>query len=103
MSLTTCFRSRVILLGFLVASLFAIASAYEYSLENDAQHPLLAHANSNFSVGFSLQSCYGAATVIFEGNDGRLETHTRIYEAGYLYRQVMTKLSLESSQHVAYV
>lgn len=99
MSLTNNFTSRAILLA--LASLVAIASAY--SLENDDQHPLHAHTNSNFSVGFSLQSFYGAATVIFEGVDGTLETHTRIYEPGYLYHQVMTKLSLQSSQHVAYV
>ena len=97
MYLTNYFTSRAILLA--LASFVAIASAY--SLENGDQHPLLSHTKSNFSVGFSLQSFYGAATVIFEDGDGKLETHTRIYEPGYLYHQVMTKLSLQSSQHVA--
>jgi hypothetical protein len=78
MSLTNYFTSRAILLA--LASLVAIASAY--SLENDGQHPLHAHTNSNFSIGFSLQSFCGAAAVIFEGVDGTLETHTRIYEPG---------------------
>lgn len=87
------FTSRAILLT--LASLVAIAPAY--SLENDDQHPLHAHTNSNFSAGFSLQSFYGAATIIFEGVNGTLETHSRIYEPGYLYNQVMAKLSLQSS------
>lgn len=98
MSLTNYFTSRAVL--FALTSLVAIAA---YSFENDVQRPLHAHTTSNFSVGFSLQSFYGAAAVIFEGVDGTLETHTRIYEPGYLYHQVMTKLSLQSSQHVAYV
>ncbi|KAF8848382.1 hypothetical protein BDZ45DRAFT_732963 [Acephala macrosclerotiorum] len=97
MSLLNYFTSRTILLA--LASLVAIVSAF--SLENDDQQPLHAHMKSNFSVGFSLQSFYGAAAVIFEGVDGTLETYTRIYEPGYLYQQVMTKLSLQSSQHVA--
>jgi hypothetical protein len=56
-----------------------------------------------FSFGFSLQSCYAAAALIFEGVDRTLETHTRTYEPGYLYDQIMTKLSLKSSQHPVYV
>jgi len=84
-----------------LASLVAIALGY--SVENDIQHPLHAHMSSNFSVGFSLQSCYGATAIIFEDADGTLETHTRIHEPGFLYNEVMTRLSLESSEHVAYV
>jgi hypothetical protein len=91
MSLTNCFTLRAILLA--LASLAAITSAY--SLENDDQHPLHADRNSNFSVGFSLQSFYTTATVIFEGVDGTLETHTRTYSPGYLYDQVMTKFVAE--------
>ena len=99
MSLLNYFTSRAILLA--LTSLVTIASGY--SLETDDQHALHTYTNSNFSVGFSLQSFYGAAAVIFERIDGTLETHTRIYEPGYHYHQVMTKLSLQSSQHVAYV
>lgn len=93
------FRSRTVFLA--LASLVAIASAF--LLESHDQQPLHSQAGSNFSVGFSLQSSYGAAAVIFEGADGRLETYTRVHEPGYLYQQVMEKLSLQSSRHIAYV
>ncbi|CZR66018.1 uncharacterized protein PAC_15918 [Phialocephala subalpina] len=88
------FKSRIILLA--LASLVAITSAF-----SSDQQPLHSHAGSNFSVGFSLQSSYGAAAVIFEDADGRLETYTRVHKPGYLYQQVMAKLSLQSSRHIA--
>jgi hypothetical protein len=89
---------------FLLAYFVAISSA-SFSLWNPYQQ--LLHSDSdfvksrNFSVGFSLQSSYGAAAVIFENADGKLETYTRVHEGGELYRQVMATLSLESSRHTA--
>ncbi|RDL37428.1 Uncharacterized protein BP5553_04861 [Venustampulla echinocandica] len=97
MSPRNSFKLRIILLA--LASLITITSAL--SSESRDQQPLRSHEESKFSVGFSLQSSYGAAAVIFEGADGRLRTHTRVYEPGYMYQQVMAKLSLQSSQHIA--
>lgn len=92
----------ILLLGFLVA--VAISSA-SFSPWNQDQQLLHWHTDSvksrNFSVGFSLQSSYGAAAVIFENADGELETYTRVCEGGELYRQLMATLSLESSRHIA--
>ncbi len=71
-----------------------------------AQTPLLdspgfAHAASNFSVGFTLQSSFGAVAVIFEYPNGTSETVVRTLEGDAVYRAVMTRLSLDSSQHLA--
>lgn len=69
------------------------------------QHPLLSNTAatlaSNFSVGFSLQSSYGAAAIIFTYPDGQLETHTTVYYGNAQYREVMARLSLDSSIHIA--
>jgi hypothetical protein len=84
-----------------------LAALFSFPLGIQNQQPLLSHAESiesrNFSVGFSLQSSYGAAAVIFEGADGDLETYTRVYKGCSEYQRVMAKLSLKSSIHVAYV
>jgi hypothetical protein len=94
------------LILLLLACLAAISSA-SFSLWSHDQQPLFSNPKStetrNFSVGFSLQSSYGAAAVIFEGADGELETHTRVYYGCGEYRRVIAKLSLESSRHIAYV
>lgn len=94
---------------FLVLVYFAAISSasFLFSPGTQGQQPLNPHTevteSRNFSVGFSLQSSYGAAAVIFENANGELETHTRVYEGGKLYQQVMAKLSLASSRHIAYV
>lgn len=87
----------------LLASALLVAIASAFSPGNRVQQPLQLHAESNFSVGFSLQSSYTAVAIIFEHADGKLETYTRVYEPGYLYQQVMAKLSLQASRHIAYV
>lgn len=96
-------------LGLLAYLPTILLASFTSSSGEHQQQPFLALAESelrwkaNSSVGFSLQSSYGAAAVIFEAANGQLETHTRVYNGGYLYRQVMAKLSLESSKHNAYV
>lgn len=89
----------------IMLALFSIATnVATFELGTERQHPLQKpRTGTHFNIGFSLQTSYGAAAIIFEGLDGTLETYTRTYEAGYLYQQVMAKLSLKSSQHVAYV
>jgi hypothetical protein len=75
--------------------------------DSQAQVPLVLTTSlpsyMNFSVGFSLQSSYGAAAVIFTKANGELETHTVVSPGGRLYRQIMPRLSLESSRHPANV
>ncbi|TVY92397.1 hypothetical protein LAWI1_G001852 [Lachnellula willkommii] len=90
----------LLLLAYLV-----IISSASFSSWNHDQQLLHFHTDSsrslNFSVGFSLQSSYGTAAVIFQDGDGELETYTRVRDGGVLYRQVMARLSLESSRHIA--
>ncbi|EPE30831.1 hypothetical protein GLAREA_03798 [Glarea lozoyensis ATCC 20868] len=97
MSPRNYFKSIITVVG--LASLTKIASAF--TTKNPQQQPLRSYMESYFSVGFSLQSSYGAAAIIFESADGSLETHTRVYEPGILYQQVMERLSLQSSRHLA--
>jgi hypothetical protein len=102
---------KIAALGSLFLLLFSglsLASPYSSSEVRDDQnqHPLtsspLVEGWHNFSVGFSLQSSYGAAAVIFTWPDGRLETHTTVFYGGPEYNEVMARLSLASSQHLAY-
>lgn len=100
MPLFKCFAPSTILL--ILASMATNTASCSPGV--DYQHPVqLPHSYKNFSAGFSLQSSFGAAAIIFENSYGTAETYTRTQEGGYLYRQVMAKLSLRSSQHVAYV
>lgn len=55
----------------------------------------------NYSVGFSLQSSFGAAAVILDWPDGHHETLTRVIHGGTEYERVMATLSLASSRHTA--
>lgn len=55
----------------------------------------------NVSIGFSFQPSYIAGTVLFEYDDGELEWHTEIDRSSDEYREVMAKLSLPSSRHLA--
>ncbi|OIW24506.1 hypothetical protein CONLIGDRAFT_673673 [Coniochaeta ligniaria NRRL 30616] len=75
------------------------------SQDSLAQVPLVLTTSTpfyqNFSVGFSLQSSYGAAAIIFTKPNGELETQTVVSHGGRPYREVMARLSLESSRHPA--
>lgn len=94
----------------LTAVLLAITSALSFApfFRLRAQLPLLSGTTKspearNFSVGFSLQSSYGAAAVIFDGADGEREIVTRVVYGDSDYQSVMARLSLETSRHLAYV
>jgi hypothetical protein len=70
------------------------------------QEPLLERTStigSNYSVGFSLASSYGAAAVIIDTPDGQKTTLTWVVQGDDKYRSVMARLSLKSSRHLAYV
>ena len=91
----------------IMTGLLATAAAFFTSWKG-AQQPLVANKpipleGRNFSVGFSLRPSYGAASVIFENSDGKLEIHTEVYSDSPRYRSVMAKLSLDSSRHLALV
>ena len=73
----------------------------QHALVSGEPGPLIASPR-NFSVGFSLQSSYGAAAIILVNSSGQLETHTTVFYGGSHYREVMARLSLASSQHIAY-
>jgi hypothetical protein len=115
LSIGFCFHAmgsvpKAAFLGFVLALLFCLSAAWLDSSsvvrDNHAQHPLVSGPHiatpRNFSVGFSLQSSYGAAAIILAGPDGQLETHTTVFYGGAEYREVMSILSLESSRHPAY-
>ena len=74
---------------------------------DDMQLPLLSpnHKDADepsFSVGFSIQSSYGAATVLVEEPNGDgMQKHNFISHGNEDYRQALAKLSLVSSQHIA--
>jgi hypothetical protein len=57
--------------------------------------------SSNYSVGFSLSSSYGAAAVIIDDAHGDKQTSTWQVYGDLAYRKVMARLSLESSRHLA--
>lgn len=91
---------------FIFAQLLAAAAAALVQPQGDAiQQPLLSTptAIGNFSVGFSLQSSYGAAAIIYEDENGELQTRARVSYGTKAYRAVMARLSLECSKHLAYV
>ena len=70
----------------------------------DDQHPLLlttSTLSSNYSVGFSLASSYGAAAVIIDDTHGKKKTLTWMVYGDLAYQKVMARLSLESSRHLA--
>lgn len=72
----------------------------------NSQQPLLpASPNpaSNYSVGFSLASSYGAAPVIIDTPNEEKKTLTWVVYGEKSYQSVMKRLSLESSRHLAYV
>jgi hypothetical protein len=91
-------------ISWAVFSLIAISSALH---PPGGQHPLLLPTvqtlDRNFSVGFSIESDYGAVAIILQETDGNLETHTRVCNGSKEYSQVLTRLSLEFSRHLAYV
>jgi len=58
-------------------------------------------SSSNYSVGFSLSSSYGAAAVIIDEPNGEKQTITWVVQGDSEYKSVMAKLSLPSSQHLA--
>ncbi|PNY23692.1 Uncharacterized protein TCAP_06365 [Tolypocladium capitatum] len=90
---------------FILAWLLAMAPALLYPWSHPNQQPLLSVPSAvqarKFSVGFSLQSSYGAAVVIFEDPNGELQTHASVHHGCKEYRAVMAKLSLLSSRHLA--
>ena len=55
----------------------------------------------NVSIGFSFQPSYVAGTVRFDYDDGKIEWDTEIDRSSDEYREVMAKLSLPSSSHLA--
>ncbi|KAI1142333.1 hypothetical protein F5Y05DRAFT_222803 [Hypoxylon sp. FL0543] len=87
---------------FVLAWLSATVPALLGASGDASQQPLLPTSTpANFSVGFSLQSSFGAAAVIFENYNGDLETHTRVCHGDKAYQEVMARLSLASSRHLA--
>ena len=72
---------------------------------NDQQKPLLLTTTSipsrNYSVGFSLASSYGAAAVIIDDPSEGKKTHTWVVYGDEKYQEVMSRLSKESSRHLA--
>ncbi|KAI0840948.1 hypothetical protein F5Y06DRAFT_308583 [Hypoxylon sp. FL0890] len=87
---------------FVLAWLSATVPALLDPRNDASQQPLLSTSTlANFSVGFSLQSSYGAAAVIFENQDGDLQTHTKVHYGDKAYQEVMARLSLASSRHLA--
>ncbi|MBE3050405.1 hypothetical protein IMZ48_49505 [Candidatus Bathyarchaeota archaeon] len=55
----------------------------------------------NISVGFSLEPSYVSGTVLFTYDDDTVEWHTESVQSGDEYREVMKRLSLPSSRHLA--
>lgn len=100
--------SRVAAVVFsLMLLFFGLSAAWLDSLseveDNHAQHALasgllIATQPRNYSVGFSLQSSYGATAIHFISSSGQLKTHTTVLYGAGLYREVIARLSLESSQ-----
>jgi hypothetical protein len=71
---------------------------------SDSQQPQLSATSippSNYSVGFSLSSSYGAAAVIIDDAHGDKQTSTWQVYGVLAYRKVIARLSLESSRHLA--
>lgn len=66
-----------------------------------ATNPYQPVEGRNVSIGFSFQPSYVAGTVLFEYDDGRVEWDTEIDRSSDEYREVMAKLSLPSSRHLA--
>ena len=95
-----CFRSKLPTLNIYLA----LAASFATCTRAD-QRPLSPGLSitsaSNYSFGFTLQSSYAAVAVIIEHPDGSNETVTRVLEGDSTYRQVMARLSLPSSQHLA--
>jgi hypothetical protein len=72
----------------------------------NSQQPLLPenpNPASNYSVGFSLASSYGAAAVIIDTPNEEKKTLTWVAYGEESYQSVMKRLSLESSRHLAYI
>ena len=90
----------LILFLFLFAPTISLSfeSSREAQDKNQNQIMLLTKPKSgytgNFSVGFSLQSSYAAAAIIFDHLDGTQETVFRSIEGDGVYRQTIAKLSL---------
>ncbi|KAI1843511.1 hypothetical protein JX266_010337 [Neoarthrinium moseri] len=88
-------------------SLFHLYPATSASSLNPpiGQKPLFATVNEvhgyNYSIGFSLQSSFGAAAAIIDRFDGQTATVARVFHGGAEYERVMTRLSLETSRHIA--
>lgn len=55
----------------------------------------------NVSVGFSFQPSFVTGSVLFEYDDGELQWHTEIDRDSDEYQEVIAKLSLPSSRHLA--
>lgn len=55
----------------------------------------------NVSVGFSFHPSFVTGTLLFEFADGELEWHTEIDRNSEEYQEVMERLSLPSSRHLA--
>jgi len=83
-----------------LAAFFNSVSCSSQPFAQGSQHVIAAEFR-NFSVGFSLQSSFGAAAIIFTGLDGALETHTAVHQGSIAYREVMARFSLDSSRHLA--
>ncbi|KAI9855694.1 MAG: hypothetical protein M1813_009656 [Trichoglossum hirsutum] len=84
------------LLGYSgLVSAFSFGSIFQFW----SQKPLFAPTaeSKGFSVGFSLQSSYGAAAITFD--NGTVVTQKVDGDASY--REVMSRLSLDSSRHIA--
>jgi hypothetical protein len=83
------------------SALFGLSNLWT---DTSGQQPLLSTSSSpssNYSIGFSLASSYGAAAVIVDDPNGDKKTYTWIVDGGSEYQSVMAKLSLRSSQHLA--
>lgn len=83
------------------SALFGLSNPWKST--NNQQPFLLTSSSpsSNYSVGFSLASSYGAAAVIIDEPNGDKKTLTWTVNGSSEYQSVMTKLSLTTSQHLA--
>ena len=91
----------------LLVCLWAVMPAFSFEryprLWNH-QKPLFSKASTpsrNYSIGFSLASSYGAAAAIIDDPYNNKKTLTWVVNGDVAYQNVMARLSLDSSRHLA--
>lgn len=92
----------------LLVCLWAVTPAFSFKVfsrlwtgANDQQPLLSTTLKPSYSVGFSLASSYGAAAVIIDDAHDEKKTLTWVVYGDSEYQSVMSRLSLDSSQHLA--